>query len=279
MADPWRRLSARALPAETRVACRVEYDGSAFNGWQLQPQEQVTTVQGTLERALSKVADTPVRIHCAGRTDAGVHAFAQIIHFDPGVSRSCKSWQMGANANLPDSVRIHWAESVPADFHARFSALSRRYRYVIANAPVRSALLRDKVSWCRYPLDEGVMHREAQALIGEHDFSAFRAATCQSETPMREVQQLSVFRRGELVVIDIQANAFLHHMVRNIAGSLMAVGSGRQSAGWMQGLLRGRDRTVAADTASAAGLYLVRVFYPDCYRLPGVPEGPMLLAC
>jgi len=278
LADTWRRLAAQALPPETRIACRVEYDGSAFNGWQLQPGNEVRTVQGELEAALSAVADAPIRVHCAGRTDTGVHGFAQIIHFDPAVSRSPKSWVMGGNANLPPEIRLHWAQPTAADFHARFSAVARRYRYLVANAPVRPALLRNQLSWCRYPLDEQCMHREAQALLGEQDFSAFRAATCQSSTPMREVQSVTVFRRAELVVIDIQANAFLHHMVRNIAGSLMAVGSGRRQEGWIAELLQGRDRRIAADTASPHGLYLVEVLYPPRFDLPATPEGPLLLS-
>ncbi|MEP1472185.1 MAG: tRNA pseudouridine(38-40) synthase TruA [Halieaceae bacterium] len=278
MAEAPPRFSPDPLPPGSRVACRIEYDGSLYNGWQAQPHLNVTTVQQTLEAALAIVANQPLRVHCAGRTDTGVHGLGQIIHFDDPVGRSCKNWVIGTNTNLPASVRVQWAQAVPADFHARFSALSRRYQYVIANTPVRSALLSRQVSWQRRPLDAERMHEAAQALLGEQDFSAFQAASCQSPTAMRNVQQVSVRRRGELVIIEIEANAFLHHMVRNIAGSLMAVGYGRHSPEWIARLLQGRDRTAAADTASPDGLYLVAVSYPDSYDLPAAPTGPMMLA-
>ena len=272
------RFSPDPLPPGSRVACRIEYDGSLYNGWQAQPHLNVTTVQQTLEAALAIVANQPLRVHCAGRTDTGVHALGQIIHFDDPVGRSCKNWVIGTNTNLPASVRVHWALPVPSDFHSRFSALSRRYQYVIGNTPVRSALLARQVSWQRRPLNVDHMHEAAQALLGEQDFSAFQAASCQSPTSMRNVQQVSVKRLGDLVIIDIEANAFLHHMVRNIAGSLMAVGYGRHPPEWIASLLQGRDRTAAADTASPDGLYLVAVTYPESYDLPPAPTGPMMLA-
>jgi tRNA pseudouridine38-40 synthase len=261
-----------------RVACRIEYDGRAYSGWQAQPHLRVDTIQTTLENALAAVADKPVRVHCAGRTDTGVHGYCQVIHFDAPASRSPKSWVMGGNANLPADIRLHWAVPVPVQFHARFSATARRYRYIIANTPVRPALLNGQVSWCRRPLDAGLMHTEAQCLPGEQDFSCFRAAACQSNSPIRNVHCVTVFRAGELVVLDIKANAFLHHMVRNIAGSLIAVGSGRRPAGWCSELLAGRDRTLAADTAEPDGLYLVDVEYPPEFVLPPTPYGPLLLA-
>lgn len=233
-------------------------------------------MQDTLESALSAVASAAVRVHCAGRTDSGVHGFGQVIHFEAPVQRSPKSWVLGGNANLPEDVRLHWAQPVAGDFHARFSALSRRYRYLIANTPVRPALMAGQLTWQRYPLDHELMHAEAQSLLGERDFSAFRAAGCQSRTPMRNVQAISVSRRGDLVVVDIRANAFLHHMVRNIVGSLLAVGSARAAPGWLAQLLAGRDRTRAADTAPAAGLYLVEVEYPARYKLPRAPAEPLL---
>lgn len=276
MADP-DHLSPEALPAGTRIACRVEYDGSRFCGWQSQPHLDVATVQDALERGIAAVADRQLRVHCAGRTDTGVHGHGQIIHFDAPVARSPRAWVLGVNANLPPDVRVHWAVGVPAEFHARFSAIARRYRYVIANLPVRPALLGGQVTWHRRPLDAPLMHAEAQALLGEQDFSGFRAAACQSRSPMRNIHCIAVFRRGPLVVIDIQANAFLHHMVRNIAGALMAVGTGRQYPGWLAALLAGRDRTVAADTAAADGLYLVEVTYPAGFALPATPYGPLLL--
>ncbi|WP_262500781.1 tRNA pseudouridine(38-40) synthase TruA [Pseudohalioglobus sediminis] len=277
MAESFSPISADPLPAGSRICCRVEYDGAGYNGWQSQPHPGVSTVQQELEAALSKVADTPMRIHCAGRTDTGVHGHCQIIHFDAPVARAPKAWVLGANAGLPRDIRLHWAVPVPESFHARFSASARRYRYLIANTAIRPALHNGQLTWHRFPLDAQRMHEAAAALLGEQDFSAFRAAACQSTTPMREVQSVSVFRRGDLVVMDIQANAFLHHMVRNIAGSLMAVGSGRQSPEWIAKLLRDRDRTRAADTAPPNGLYLVDVTYAPAYGLPPTPYGPLLL--
>lgn len=276
MADGVLPFAADPLPAGSRIACRVEYDGSGYYGWQSQPHPHANTVQDALESGLAAVACEPVRVHCAGRTDSGVHGFGQIIHFDAPVQRSSKSWVLGTNANLPEDVRLHWALPVAAEFHARFSALSRRYRYLIANTPVRPALMGGQLTWERRPLDHRLMHVEAQSLLGEQDFSAFRAAACQSSTPMRNVQAVSVSRRGNLVVVDIRANAFLHHMVRNIVGSLVAIGAGRAAPGWLPLLLAGRDRTQAADTAPAAGLYLVEVQYPARFGLPDVTAEPLL---
>lgn len=276
LADREFPFAADPVAAGSRIACRIEYDGSAYHGWQSQPTPGAQTVQDTLEAGLAAIATTPVRVHCAGRTDAGVHGFGQVIHFDAPVARSPKAWVMGVNTALPASVRVHWARPVPPSFHARFSALSRRYRYLIANTPVRPALGAGQLGWQRRPLDHRLMHAEAQCLLGEQDFSAFRAASCQSRTPMRNVHQIAVSRRDELVIVDITANAFLHHMVRNIVGSLIAVGSGRKGPGWMAQLLAGRDRNAAADTAPAQGLYLVHVAYPDEFDLPQPAEGPLL---
>jgi tRNA pseudouridine38-40 synthase len=206
-----------------------------------------------------------------------VHGHGQIVHFDAPEARSSKAWVLGTNAALPADIRVHWALRVADDFHARFSAVSRRYFYIIANTPVRPALLQGQVTWQRRPLNERLMHAEARCLLGERDFSAFRAAACQSSTPMRNVRSIGVRRRGELIVIDIRANAFLHHMVRNIAGALMAVGSGRYGAGWLAALLEQGDRTRGAETAPPDGLYLVEVEYPPQYGLPGTPGGPLLL--
>ena len=278
MADPQHLpFAAEPLPSGSRIACRIEYDGSRYHGWQAQHHLAVNTVQETLERALAAVANSPVRVQCAGRTDTGVHGFAQVIHFDAPVERSAKAWVLGTNANLPANVRVHWAVAVPAEFHARFSAMARRYRYVIANTPVRPALLGGQITWQRRALEHRWMHEAAQSLPGEQDFSAFRAAACQSSSPMRKVHSVSVCRRGDLVILDIKANAFLHHMVRNIAGSLIAVGTGRQRPDWIAKLLAGRDRTLAADTAPADGLYMVEVDYPARFALPAIPYGPMLL--
>ena len=270
-------LWADPLPAGSRIACRIEYEGSHYSGWQSQPHPHVDTVQDKLEHGLGEVAGDAVRVHCAGRTDAGVHGHFQVIHFDAPVQRSCKAWVLGGNANLPFDIRIHWAIPVLADFHARFSARARRYRYVIVNTPVRPAMLQGQVTWQRRMLDERAMHEAAQHLLGECDFSAFRAAACQSATPMRNVHSIDVWRRGNIVVVDVRANAFLHHMVRNIVGSLLVVGEGARGPGWLAELLAGRDRTIAAATAPPQGLYLVDVEYPDHFGLPATPYGPLLL--
>ena len=277
LTDSPNRYDNRSWAAGTRVALRIEYNGAAFHGWQAQPHLSVATVQETLETALSQIANCDVRTHCAGRTDTGVHGFGQIVHFDDPVGRSAKAWVMGTNSALPDTVRVHWAAAVAPDFHARFTATARRYRYIIANTPVRPAHLSGLVSWYRRPLDVALMGEGAKHLLGEHDFSAFRAAQCQANSPNRCISRLDVWRRGDFVVLEIEANAFLHHMVRNIAGSLQMVGVGFQQPHWIAQLLEGRDRTKAADTASGEGLYLVAVTYPDAYALPATPEGPALL--
>lgn len=255
----------------------VEYDGASYHGWQLQKHCVEQTIQGCVEKALSLVADTPVRVHCAGRTDAGVHASEQIIHFDTPCRRSTKAWVMGGNAQLDDAIALKWIIPVEQDFHARFSAENRRYRYVIYNGAIRSAIMAGKSSWEKMPLDAPLMNDEAQCLLGEQDFSAFRAAACQSRTPMRCVQKVTVSRLSDLVLIDIQANAFLHHMVRNIAGVLLDVGSGRRSPGWTEKVLQSRDRNSGSVTASPYGLYLVGVTYPDVYNLPLSRPGPAFL--
>lgn len=260
-----------------RVALTIEYDGSPFCGWQLQRGSKVATVQGVLEQAVAGVADVPVRLHCAGRTDTGVHATNQVVHFDSPNARSTDAWLLGGNANLPASVVVRAAQIVDDTFHARFSAISRRYRYLIFNNPVRSVLAPQYLTWVRQPLDVELMHSEAQALLGEQDFTSFRAAACQSSTAMRRVDFIEVTRRGALILVDIQANAFLHHMVRNIVGTLVAIGKGRCEAGWTIELLALKDRTRAADTAPASGLYLVQVGYPPACGLAPTPLGPVLL--
>lgn len=272
-------------PAETpavsaslqRIALWIEYDGTQFSGWQLQRGTAVSSVQGVLEAALGFVADHPVRLHCAGRTDAGVHATAQMVHFEASNPRPLQSWQRGANAKLPAAVAVRSGALVPPEFHARFSALSRRYRYLICNDPVSPAIGNDYLAWVRQPLDHQRMHEAAQQLLGEQDFSSFRAAACQSSTPMRRIDFLQVSRHGSLVIIDIQANAFLHHMVRNIAGALISVGKGGRDPDWLAALLALKDRTQAPDTAPAGGLYLVGVEYPDVYGLDPPAPGPWFL--
>ena len=271
------RLSNQPLTPGQRIAARVEYHGGHYHGWQAQPHLAVPTVQETLEAALQKIAGVPLRTVCAGRTDTGVHAFGQVIHFDDPVGRSPKAWVMGTNRHLPADIRVHWAVPVATEFHARFSATARRYRYIILNADQRPALLDGLVTWERRTLDVPAMNEAAQCLLGEQDFSAFRAAHCQASTPMRCITDCSVEARQQRVVIDVTANAFLYHMVRNIAGSLMAVGIGAQSVDDFRSVLIGRDRAAAGDTAPAEGLYLVQVRYAEAFELPRIPEGPTLL--
>jgi tRNA pseudouridine38-40 synthase len=263
-----------------RIALGLEYDGSSFAGWQA--QTHAMGIQSAVETALSFVAASPITVTCAGRTDAGVHATTQVVHFDTPVQRSERAWVMGANANLPDSISALWACEVATDFHARYAALTRSYRYVILNRTPRPALLRERVCWVREPLNAEPMDKAAQALVGEHDFTSFRAAECQSPTAVRRLQRIQVTRYNEYVVLDVTANAFLHHMVRNIAGTLLAVGRGRQPVDWPAMLLQVRDRTQSGITAPAAGLYLFGVSYPVQFAIPSAvncsswPPGPTL---
>ncbi len=266
------------IDAGQRTALALEYEGSAFYGWQSQRDPAVATVQEALEAALSRVADAPVTTVCAGRTDAGVHGSHQVVHFDSPVARDEKAYVFGGNSHLPKSLSIKWARPVADDFHARFSATARRYRYVILNRPLRSAHFHPLATRVHQLLDAALMHGEAQSLLGERDFSSFRGAGCQSNTPMRNVHFIEVVRRGDWVVVDIQANAFLLHMVRNIVGTLIAVGSGRQPEGWTAQVMAARDRTQAAMTAAPNGLYLVDVAYPDRFGLPCEQPGPAFIA-
>jgi tRNA pseudouridine38-40 synthase len=256
-----------------RIAVGVEYDGTAFCGWQA--QKDAVGVQQSVETAFSAVADEPISAVCAGRTDAGVHALGQVIHFETDARRTERNWILGANSGLPDSVRVHWTRQVPDDFHARFSATGRRYCYLILNTKTSSALLRDRTCWQHRPLDVAAMQAGAKHLIGEHDFSAFRAAACQAHSPVRQVETLTVERLGDQVRIGISANAFLHHMVRNIAGALMRVGSAEAEPEWVSELLRSCDRTEGAATAPPQGLYFMSVRYPDRFSIPasGAPTG------
>ena len=271
------QFSDRALAPNTRVALRVEYHGGAFNGWQAQTKLDVPTVQETLEAGLSKIANAPVKTFCAGRTDTGVHASGQIVHFDDPVGRSLKSWVFGVNSETPDDVSVHWAGEVNPDFHARFSATSRLYRYVICNTPTRPAQLTGLVTHYKRPLDAYLMNEAAQLLLGENDFSAFRAASCQSSTPWRDMISISVKRKSDFVWVDLEANAFLHHMVRNIVGSLLLVGAGLREQQWFSQVFNGKDRTVAGDTAAGAGLYLVGVRYPEQCAVPLVADAPTFM--
>lgn len=258
-----------------RIALGIEYDGSKYYGWQR--QNEVRSVQEKLEKALSQVANEPINVHCAGRTDAGVHATGQVVHFETRAVRKDAAWTLGVNANLPGDIAVRWVKPVADDFHARFSATARRYRYVIYNHRLRPAVLQQGVTHYHLPLDADRMQRAAQSLIGENDFTSFRAVQCQSRTPWRNVLHITVTRFGAYVVVEIKANAFVHHMVRNIVGSLMEVGCGHQDETWMAHLLSVKDRTKAAATAKAEGLYLVSVDYPERFALPQPPAGPLFL--
>lgn len=260
-----------------RIALGVEYDGAAFHGWQRQGDPLLRTVQLELERALAGIAAHPVSVICAGRTDTGVHATGQVVHFECQVDRGEKAWLRGTNSLLPPAVRVRWAKTVAADFHARFSARSRRYHYVIHDSPVESAIMARQLTHTRLRLDIDAMHKAGQYLLGENDFSAFRAAGCQSKSPFRNVMQLQVIRHHRFIVLDIEANAFLQHMVRNIVGVLIEIGAGRQPPEWARQVLLSRDRKLAAATASPCGLYLVAVRYPESFGLPEEALGPGFL--
>lgn len=258
-----------------KIALGIQYNGKAYFGWQR--QEHIPSVQEELERAISIVANEPCQIFCAGRTDSGVHATGQVIHFETNAVRPEKAWCFGVNANLPDDISVSWARVVEEDFHARFSATARRYRYILYSNKLRSAILPTGITHCHLKLDHQLMYQAGQALLGENDFSSFRAAQCQSHTPFRNVHHLKVVRQGQYIIVDIQANAFVHHMVRNIVGSLIEVGAGHQPPEWIAWLLAQKDRTLAAPTAKPEGLYLVDVHYPERFNLPKMPLGPLFL--
>lgn len=255
-----------------RIALGIEYDGRAFCGWQF--QDHSPSVQEVVEKALSKVANHFVRVVCAGRTDTGVHATEQIIHFDTEVTRETYQWVKGVNANLPDSVTVLWAHEVSDEFHARFKAYRRAYRYVIFCRRVRPSYLNGLVTWDYRDLDEQLMQQAANHLIGEHDFSSYRALGCQAKSPIRTIYQFDISRQGNFIFLDIEANAFLHHMVRNIAGVLMTIGAGEQKTAWANTILELKDRTLGGITASPQGLYLVRVDYPEEFILPKIFNLP-----
>ncbi|MEP7206566.1 MAG: tRNA pseudouridine(38-40) synthase TruA [Casimicrobiaceae bacterium] len=262
-----------------RIALGVEYAGASFTGWQSQPDGRAG--QDALERALAAIAREPVRTHAAGRTDAGVHATAQVVHFDTVVDRPDSAWVRGVNAHLPPTMAVLWMHAVGDDFHARFSATARHYTYLLLNTSVRPALFADRLGWYHRPLDVEAMARAAQALVGTHDFSAFRAAECQAKTPVKTVSSLAIAHQGSLIRFDFSANAFLHHMIRNLVGSLVHVGAGKAPQHWLADILASRDRARAAATFAATGLYFTGADYPAAFGLPptrrdlrlAVPEG------
>jgi len=253
-----------------RIALGIEYNGNGFYGWQAQPN--LPTIQGSLQEALSKIANEPIQLFCAGRTDANVHAYGQVVHFDTQAKRHPDAWIWGTNTHLPPSIVVRWAKPVMYRFHARFSTLSRRYCYVIFNHPLRPAVLANRVSWHYYPLDIERMQQAGQYLLGEQDFSSFRSSQCTSKSVMRNMMELTVRRRGDFILIEVEANAFLHHMVRNIAGVLIRIGAGLCPPEWMQAVLQAKTRKAAAETAPAEGLYLMQVRYPEPYIFPLPPS-------
>jgi tRNA pseudouridine38-40 synthase len=254
-----------------RIALGLEYDGSGFLGWQTQPGGG--TVQDVLQTALGVIAGTGVGVTCAGRTDRGVHALEQVVHFDAGAPRPESAWVRGVNALLPDTVAVQWAREVPPDFHARYAARERTYRYVLINRPVRPALAARHAGWYHLPLDVAAMRAGARHFLGEQDFSAFRSAECQAASPVRTLHALEIEARGERIDFVLRANAFLHHMVRNIVGTLVHVGAGRQPPDWVGAVLRSRERARAAPTFAAQGLYLERVEYEAHWSLPRRARG------
>jgi tRNA pseudouridine38-40 synthase len=258
-----------------RIALGIEYDGAAYYGWQR--QKEVISVQQKLEEALSIIANHPITVNCAGRTDSGVHGTGQVVHFDTDADRKDVAWTLGTNANLPADIAVRWVKQVDHTFHARFSATARRYRYIIYNAPFRPGILGSGLSHYHSPLDVTLMQQAGQYILGEQDFTSFRALHCQANSPIRRIEFLNITRRADFIIIDIKANAFLHHMVRNIAGSLIEIGKGSQSVDWLSTLLTLKDRSKAAATAKPGGLYLVQVDYPEHFALPKPEIGPLFL--
>ena len=252
-----------------KVALGVEYNGREFSGWQTQPGRP--SVQESLERAVSLVANEEVGVVCAGRTDAGVHAGEQVVHFETSAQREDHAWRMGSNCRLPGSIRILWARRVPDEFHARYSAIARYYHYVILNRSTRSAHFNDLVTWCYKPLDVQRMSEASRCLIGDHDFTSFRAKSCQSRSPCRRLYQIAVRKDDDRVLVDVVGNAFLHHMIRNIVGVLMEIGTGKKAIAWSKEVLMARDRKAGGITAAPEGLYLAGIYYPEIFAIPRHP--------
>jgi len=270
--------SSKVVATEKRrVAAIVEYHGANFHGWQRQKHHPEPTIQAALEDALSRVANEPISVTCAGRTDSGVHASTQVVHFDTHATRRPHNWMMGVNTYLPDGIALRWVSDVDESFHARFSATNRRYRYLIFNKEIKQGLMHDQLTWCRFPLDEHKMHQAAQALLGEHDFTSYRAKDCQAKSPVRTIEEISVRRYGDIVMIEVQANAFLYHMIRNIAGVLMPIGMERKPVEWCGELLQQKNRALGGVTAPSAGLYFVGVEYPEKFEIPSQAWGPVFV--
>jgi tRNA pseudouridine38-40 synthase len=258
-----------------RIALGVEYNGSDYHGWQT--QTGLATVQATLEIALAKIANAPIKVFCAGRTDTGVHATGQVVHFDTNVIRSQRAWIIGTNTHLPPSICVRWAEEVSTEFHARFSALYRRYRYIIYNHSIRSAIFAAAATCHHYPLDMTRMQAAAAYLVGEQDFSSFRSSNCEAKTAIRNIHHVEINQHGNFIMIEITANAFLHHMVRNITGVLIRVGAGLIEPKAMQEIIQAKERRSAFETAPATGLYLIKVGYPAPYLFPETENTPLFL--
>ena len=259
-----------------RYAIGIEYDGSNYCGWQRQSHSP--SVQEALENALSKIANEPIQVVCAGRTDTGVSATNQVIHFDTTKQRKDVAWTLGVNTNLPKDIAVRWVKQVDDEFHARFSATARQYRYIIKNTRLRPAILSKGVTFAHNPLNEKDMHQAAQMLVGKHDFTSFRTVHCQSNSPVRTLYHCNLSRIGDYLILDVRGNAFLHHMIRNIAGSLMRVGQGQEPITWIEEVLKAKNRCIAGITAPSAGLYFVDVDYPEHFGIPKYPKGPLFLA-
>lgn len=264
--------------APYRYALCVEYAGAAYRGWQIQKEDDVASVQEEVQKALSRIANHPISVVCAGRTDARVNATYQIIHFDSPIKRTDRAWVLGTNTYLPDDIAIQWAKPVNENFHARFSALERRYRYLIYSNPVKPALMPKGITWTYKELDIERMSTAAQFLVGEHDFTSYRAVGCQAKSPVRTVKKFEVYRSGHLIVLDVCANAFLHHMIRNFAGVLMSIGCGEAEPQWAKDVLDARDRRKGGVTGPPFGLYFVDAKYPDEFDLPKSKIGPYFLS-
>lgn len=258
-----------------RIALAIRYDGTRYHGWQ--SQDGLLTVQQAVESALSRVADHPVTVICAGRTDAGVHATCQVVHFNTSAERQPYSWIFGANSNLPHDITVIWAKEVSMDFHARFSATGRKYRYVLYNQDVRPGILSHAVGWHHRHLDEERMQEAANFLVGEHDFSGYRGSGCQSKSPVRHIYEITIRRQRRMIIFEVNGNAFLLHMVRNIVGVLIEIGSGHKEPIWAKEVLESRDRSKGGMMISPNGLYLVDVDYPREFDLPRTPVGPFFL--